>query len=1041
MRTRTPRGEGTRLLAGLLLILWAVGSAVETSAQTQFVPYFGKNAIRYDNFNWHIYTTDHFEIFYYPETEQHLERVAGYAESAYQQISADLKHDLAFKVPMILFKTSSEFQQQNVIPGAAQEGVGAFAESTRHRMVLPMDEPPDLLYRLIVHELTHIFEFDIIPQSLIRRSVPLWVNEGLSDYMTGYWRPIDLMTVRDAAVADIVPKMSELEGYGNFGNPRLIYNLGHAVFEFIESRWGKEGIRQFLFALRKSVIGGGEDAYEEALRLTPEEFDQQFEKYLKDRFKPFRDKERPADYGRDLAPNPEKSKYSNIYSIEASPSGDLIAGMTGNRRDGELDIVLVSAKDGAVIRNVTTGFDQDRGFEYIAYPGGRANTVPWMAWAPGGDRLAYFARTEKQKSLILQNIVTGDIEQRVTMDVDDPESPTIHPGGKLVAFSGLRGAVSDIFMVNLETKEVANLTNDAFADYGPTFSPDGKQIVYVARVSGNEKLFRLDLDTKQKTQLTFGTHDDAAAKFLDADTLVFASTAVNPTEPIEPEVARNGNIYNIWTLSLKTGELRQYTDAVGGSLSPVPLPTEGPSKIAFVSYYKGEYGLHTLERKEPLQTAATNDYGAPGGLITDFQPPLTHTLVPENKREKGAFEKLFLDGRPPVNVGVTSGGDVFGGTQVTFSDVLGDKQFNLFAASVSQYRTVALSFTNLSRRFQYAFQGYTQTQFFYGQIGNVFYDPSLSGFIDRDLAVATRTVRGGTAFGIWPFNRYRRMEVYGGVLNYAEEFTDPLVEEEARRFQEENFGTQLFRNGTSVPFGVAFVQETTVFREFGPLAGNTMRLAYEVAPKIGDTLSRQTFDGDARYYLRLGGSGLLALRARGFKSFGDFPDFIFFGGNSEMRGYEYLEFLGHNAFFGNAELRFPLIEAMLTPIGVLGGVRGVAFFNVGGASFNNQTIPFKFSSSNTETFVPIIRYDVDLVNQVLVPVEGPPITVSGFRLVDARASYGVGLETFALGFPIHFDWSWKTLFNRDWEDVVFSQAGGSGAFRDVKFSVWIGYDF
>ncbi len=178
------------------------------SAQTPYIPYFGKNQIRYDNFRWSIYTTDHFEIYYYPEIEQHLERVAGYAESAYQHVSSELKHDLAFKVPLILFKTSSEFQQQNVIPGAAQEGVGAFAEPSRDRIVMPMDEPPDLLYRLIVHELTHIFEFDIIPTSLIRRSVPLWVNEGLSDYMTGIWRPIDLMTVRDAAVADIVPKMT-----------------------------------------------------------------------------------------------------------------------------------------------------------------------------------------------------------------------------------------------------------------------------------------------------------------------------------------------------------------------------------------------------------------------------------------------------------------------------------------------------------------------------------------------------------------------------------------------------------------------------------------------------------------------------------------------------------------------------------------------------------------------------------------------------------------------------------------------------------------
>ena len=62
-----------------------------------------------------------------------------------------------------------------------------------------------------------------------------------------------------------------------------------------------------MFSLRKSVIGGGEDAYEEALQMKKDEFDQAFERYLKDRFKPFRDKERPADYGRDLAPNQEKT--------------------------------------------------------------------------------------------------------------------------------------------------------------------------------------------------------------------------------------------------------------------------------------------------------------------------------------------------------------------------------------------------------------------------------------------------------------------------------------------------------------------------------------------------------------------------------------------------------------------------------------------------------------------------------------------------------------------------------------------------------------
>ncbi|HUE87129.1 MAG TPA: hypothetical protein VMO26_13720 [Vicinamibacterales bacterium] len=78
-------------------------------------------------------------------------------------------------------------------------------EPGRFRIVMPLDEPSDLLDRLIVHELTHQFQYDIVPTS------------------------IDLMYVRDAAVSDIVARMSALQGYGSFSNPRVIYNLGHAA--------------------------------------------------------------------------------------------------------------------------------------------------------------------------------------------------------------------------------------------------------------------------------------------------------------------------------------------------------------------------------------------------------------------------------------------------------------------------------------------------------------------------------------------------------------------------------------------------------------------------------------------------------------------------------------------------------------------------------------------------------------------------------------------------------------------------------------------
>ena len=129
-----------------------------------------------------------------------------------------------------------------------------------------------------------------------------------------------------------------------------------------------------------------------------------------------------------------------------------------------------------------------------------------------------------------------------------------------------------------------------------------------------------------------------------------------------------------------------------------------------------------------------------------------------------------------------------------------------------------------------------------------------------------------------------------------------------------------------VPVGVTFVSETTVFREYGPVSGSTFRLAYNASPNFGTSwISRQTVDGDVRYYARLAANGVFAVRVRGLRSFGNNPDFLYYGGNSEMRGYDYLQFVGNKSTFLNAELRFPFIEAMLTPVGVLGPVIGLMF--------------------------------------------------------------------------------------------------------------------
>ena len=174
-----------------------------------------------------------------------------------------------------------------------------------------------------------------------------------------------------------------------------------------------------------------------------------------------------------------------------------------------------------------------------------------------------------------------------------------------------------------------------------------------------------------------------------------------------------------------------------------------------------------------------------------------------------------------------------------------------------------------------------------------------------------------------------------------------------------------------------------------------------------------------------------------------------------MRGYDYLQFVGQNVVFANAELRFPLIEAALTPIGVIGGMRGVFFADIGGGWFNNQRLQVLRRASTETSSRPIVDYqrDADRRDPVFDPVDAVcrsrstarTQTVSGFRLQDGRASYGIGLETFALGFPIHFDWSWRTLFNKQLGRRQLFAEGRcrrrQRGFRKPRFAVWIGYDF
>ena len=74
--------------------------------------------------------------------------------------------------------------------------------------------------------------------------------EGMASYMAKDESARDRMYLRDAVVNDRIPRVTSTNVDGFFA-----YRFGHAVFDFIEERWGKEAFRDFMIEMRNTIGG------------------------------------------------------------------------------------------------------------------------------------------------------------------------------------------------------------------------------------------------------------------------------------------------------------------------------------------------------------------------------------------------------------------------------------------------------------------------------------------------------------------------------------------------------------------------------------------------------------------------------------------------------------------------------------------------------------------------------------------------------------------------------------------------------------------
>jgi TolB protein len=83
-------------------------------------------------------------------------------------------------------------------------------------------------------------------------------------------------------------------------------------------------------------------------------------------------------------------------------------------------------------------------------------------------------------------------------------APRFSPDGHKVVMSMVQNGNSDIYIMDLRTREVRQLTSHPDIDTAPSFAPDGRHIVFESDRSGTQQLYVMRDDGMDVKRISFG---------------------------------------------------------------------------------------------------------------------------------------------------------------------------------------------------------------------------------------------------------------------------------------------------------------------------------------------------------------------------------------------------------------------------------------------------------------------------------------------------------------------------------------------------------
>ena len=852
-----------RFALSLLLVLGvaAVGAVAPATAQ-----YFGQNKVQYEDFDFKRFQTDNFDIYFYPEERQAVTDAGRMAERWYQRHSRTFLREFEKRKPLIFYANDTDFQQTNVVSGQIGQGTGGVTESLKERVVMPLTGSYKETDHVLGHELVHSFQYDIAlrrdNQGFSLRNLPLWFVEGMAEYLSiGRHDTHTAMWLRDAALREDLPTIRQMTRDMQSYFP---YRYGQAYMAYIGGKYGDAAVTD-LYKLSGRV--GIDSAFVYTLGISADSLSEEWKQAVRDSYLPRTEGRTPVDsVGTPVLGTPGAKRQLNI-SPAVSPDGRYVAAIS-RQNIFTTNLFVADAETGEIVQELE-GTRSNPHFDALRYINSAGS------WAPDGRQFAFVTFAEGTNEINTFNVKTGEVTRRtVVKGVGAIQNLAWSPNGRYIAFSGIDGGLSDLYVYDLEQERVRQLTNDRFAALQPTWSPDGETIAFTTDRGpegtnfetlryGSYRLGLIDVDSREidvVRPFQRGMHHNPQFS-PDGQSLYFISD--------------QDGFKDVYRYALDTEAVYRVTKLQTGvsgitATSPAMSVARQSGRMMFSVFSNSGYSVVSLSDEDtdgtqirPGTTTAadttdadslsSNALSAAGtlpptqtsGLVSDYLGDY-RTGLPEleSVETSKASNKLRLDYVAPPSVGTSVGGpfgtQVQGGIGFYFSDILGNQTLSVFVQANGTLRDVGggAFYTNRDSRLNYGV-GVSHIPSRYGQIGLASGGREIIQYVQRvyQSQVSTQasyplsqTNRfelslGGTRYGF--DTTIRRIDRFTGQIRESRQSSDPL------------YLTQV---------GLAYVGDFSSSGLTSPLQGGRYR--FQVTPQFGSRNFVSVLADYRRYFYR-----------------------------------------------------------------------------------------------------------------------------------------------------------------------------------------------